>query len=58
MIDEATIQLAVATLQQAAPGATVILFGSYARGEARDDSDLDLLVVLRDVKLGLFVPLE
>ena len=23
----------------------IILFGSYARGEARDDSDLDLLVV-------------
>ncbi len=24
----------------------IILFGSYARGEATDDSDLDLLVVL------------
>ncbi len=25
----------------------VILFGSYARGEASEDSDIDLLVVLR-----------
>lgn len=25
--------------------ATVMLFGSYARGEAEDDSDLDLLVI-------------
>jgi predicted nucleotidyltransferase len=33
----------------AAPGARVILFGSYARGDARTHSDLDLLVVERDV---------
>lgn len=26
----------------------VVLFGSYARAEAREDSDLDLLVVERD----------
>ena len=26
----------------------VVLFGSLARGEAREDSDFDLLVVLRD----------
>lgn len=32
-------------LAAAAPGARVILFGSYARGEAKPGSDLDLLVV-------------
>lgn len=25
----------------------IILYGSYARGEARDDSDIDVMVVLR-----------
>ena len=28
------------------PDATVILYGSYARGEEREDSDIDLLVLL------------
>jgi predicted nucleotidyltransferase len=28
----------------------IILFGSYARGDIQPDSDIDLLVVLRDVK--------
>jgi len=45
MIDEATINKAVELLQQAAPDATIILFGSGARGEAKEDSDLDFLVV-------------
>ncbi|MGC9995561.1 MAG: nucleotidyltransferase domain-containing protein [Terriglobia bacterium] len=45
MIDEATIQQAVELLRQAAPGATVIVFGSCARGEITEDSDLDVLVV-------------
>jgi predicted nucleotidyltransferase len=35
-------------LEQAAPGAKVILFGSRARGEERADSDLDLLVIEPD----------
>lgn len=35
-------------LAAAAPGAKVILFGSRARGEARPDSDLDLLVIEPD----------
>ena len=35
-------------LNQSAPFATVILFGSEARGEARIDSDIDLLIVIPD----------
>ncbi len=49
MIDQATIGKAVDLLRQAAPGAKIILFGSYARGEARPDSDLDFLVVKSEV---------
>jgi len=45
MIDETTIKRAVGLLRQAAPGATVIVFGSCARGESTEDSDLDVLVV-------------
>lgn len=30
----------------------IVLFGSQARGDARRDSDVDLLVVLRDVQDG------
>jgi predicted nucleotidyltransferase len=32
--------------------AKIILFGSHARGDARADSDIDLLVVLRQVEYG------
>ncbi|TSA33675.1 MAG: nucleotidyltransferase domain-containing protein [Porphyromonadaceae bacterium] len=28
------------------PGSTVILFGSFARGDNRPDSDIDLLILL------------
>jgi predicted nucleotidyltransferase len=46
VIDAATIQEAVDRLLRAAPaGSEVILFGSYARGQPREDSDLDFLVV-------------
>jgi predicted nucleotidyltransferase len=71
MIDEATIRKAVELLQQAAPGSTVIVFGSCARGEATEDSDLDVLVVepevndrlnemvrLRDVLRPLGIPAD
>jgi predicted nucleotidyltransferase len=45
MISEQTIQQAVARLVAAASPNRVILFGSYARGDATEDSDLDLMVI-------------
>lgn len=48
MTDEPLIEEAGRRLAVAAPGAKVILFGSHARGEARPDSDLDLLVIEPD----------
>ena len=47
--DEATITRAATLLLEAAPGATVILFGSYVRQEQTSDSDLDFLVIEPDV---------
>jgi predicted nucleotidyltransferase len=46
MIDQKTIDQAVARLLQVSPpGSQVILFGSYARGDAAPESDLDFLVI-------------
>ena len=49
MIAEETIRQAVATLVAAANPERIVLFGSYARGDAHADSDLDLLVVENEV---------
>ena len=49
MITEDTIRQAVATLVEAASPERVVLFGSYARGDAGADSDLDFLVVEHQV---------
>jgi predicted nucleotidyltransferase len=40
----------MALTDAAGTGAKVILFGSYARGEAAADSDLDFLVIEPEVK--------
>ena len=46
LIPLATIERAIATLLSEAPlDSKVILFGSYARGDADADSDVDFLVV-------------
>ncbi|HHV86068.1 MAG TPA: nucleotidyltransferase domain-containing protein [Petrimonas sp.] len=39
------------SIRQTAPGAKVILYGSYARGDAREDSDIDLLIIVDDEQL-------
>jgi len=38
--------------------AKLILFGSYARGEEKDASDIDFLVVLNDKKISPFTEIE
>ncbi len=49
MLTPEAIQQAVQRIVTAAQPNRVILFGSYARGEANEDSDLDLLVIERDL---------
>jgi len=45
MIHESQIQQVAVQLATAAQASQVILFGSYARGEATERSDVDLMVV-------------
>lgn len=50
MLDRSEIQQAAERLAaRAGSPLKVILFGSYARGDADEDSDLDLLVVEKDI---------
>jgi predicted nucleotidyltransferase len=50
MLSDESISKAVQRLVAAAHAPTrVIVFGSYARGDATDDSDLDLMVIEGDI---------
>lgn len=49
MIAQNKIDEAVIMLKEAAHPQRIILFGSYARGEAKEGSDLDFLVIERQV---------
>src|ERR1700741_1614289 len=52
-------------VQETEPNPTVILYGSYARGEEREDSDIDLLILIdsdkekitRDEKIKITYPI-
>ena len=52
VVDELLLRTIAAEIQAAIPGAEVRLFGSRARGDARPDSDLDLLVTVPDAWLA------
>ena len=41
------------TIHEAEPTAQIILYGSRARGDAREDSDWDVLVIVDKEKTGL-----
>lgn len=47
-ISELQLQQMAAEIRDEIPGAEVRLFGSHARGEARLDSDVDLLITASD----------
>ena len=40
------------SVKATAPDAIVILYGSYARGDNREDSDIDLLVLVNQEKIS------
>lgn len=50
VISEGKILEAARLLHEAARPAKVILFGSYARGDADEDSDLDFIVIEPEVE--------
>ena len=50
MIDQVLIDRATELLKETAYPKKIILFGSYARNEAREESDLDILVIETEVK--------
>ena len=45
MIDEQTLQQVVQRIVAAGQPSRVILFGSYGRGDASENSDLDIMVI-------------
>ena len=49
-ISRPSLDRAVELLHTAAPNATIVLFGSHARGDAQADSDVDFLVIEPQVR--------
>ena len=49
LTEDAIVEAAQTLAREARSRARVILFGSWARGEARPDSDLDFLVIEREL---------
>ena len=45
------LQLIKKSVSKTEPGAVLILYGSYARDDNRDDSDLDLLILVDKDKI-------
>lgn len=58
VVDEPLLRTIAAEILATIPGAEVQLFGSRARGTARPDSDLDLLVTVPDAWLATHSRLE
>jgi len=50
MISDTIIKEATARLAKSAKPQKIFLFGSYARGDARERSDLDFMVVQKTIK--------
>ena len=48
------LRLIKKSVSKTEPNAVLILYGSYARGDHRDDSDLDLLVLVDKDKITRF----
>jgi uncharacterized protein len=51
MNKEQILQQIKSTVALSEPGATVILYGSWARGEQKPESDIDLLILLNREKI-------
>ena len=52
MVDrDQILQLIKNSVKTTAPDATLILYGSYARGDYREDSDIDLLILINKDKI-------
>jgi predicted nucleotidyltransferase len=47
-VNKALLRQMAAQIREEIPGAEVRLFGSHARGQARSDSDIDLLITVTD----------
>jgi uncharacterized protein len=51
---DAELREAIGSIKTAFPVSDVYVFGSYARGDERPDSDIDVLVVCTDAPQDLF----